>query len=48
MEADGEEGFVRAAAVEDEVVPGGFARREVARFEVELGDGAEGVERALA
>ena len=48
VETDGEEGFVRAAAVEDEVVAGGLAGREVARFEVELGDGAERVERALA
>jgi len=48
VEADGEEGFVRAAAVEDDVVPGGFAGCEVGRFEVELGYGAEGVERALA
>ena len=41
---DGEEGFVHAAAMEDEAVPGKLAGREVACFEVELGDGAEQVE----
>ncbi len=33
--------------VEDEVVARGFARCEVGRFEVELGDGAEGCEHAV-
>jgi len=49
VETDAGEGLVGpgAAAVEDEVVARGFARCELGRFEVELGDWAEGCEHAV-